>query len=124
MGMNKYLNKKTEVDGILFDSKKEALYYRKLKCSQDAGKIRDLQMQVSYELIPAVYRDVTVHLKTKDKIVRKQIQRPIIYKADFVYIDCSTGNTEVVDVKGIRTKEYILKKKMMLALKGIEIQEV
>lgn len=124
MGMNKYLNKKTEIDGILFDSKKEALYYRKLKCSQDAGKIRDLQMQVSYELIPAVYRDVTVHLKTKDKIVRKQIQRPIIYKADFVYTDCSTGNTKVVDVKGIRTKEYILKKKMMLALKGIEIQEI
>lgn len=122
--MNKYLNKKTTIDGITFDSKKEAQYYLYLKAKQEAGEISNLQLQVSYELIPAVWKEETVHLKTKDKVYKKQVQRAITYRADFVYTDNSTNNEVVVDVKGLRTKEYKLKAKMMFALKGIKIKEV
>lgn len=122
--MNKYLNKKTEVNGILFDSKKEAKYYLLLKHKQEIGEIEDLRLQVSYELIPAVWEDEIKHLKTKDKIVKKQVQRAITYKADFVYRDKVTDTEVIIDVKGMRTKEYKLKKKMMFALKGIKIIEV
>lgn len=122
--MNKYLNKKTTIDGIVFDSKKEAQFYLYLKAKQEEGAISNLRMQVSYELIPAVWREETIHLKTKDKVVKKQIQRAITYKADFVYTDNSTGTEVVMDVKGMRTKEYKLKAKMMFALKGIKIKEV
>lgn len=122
--MNKYLNKKTEIDGIVFDSKKEAKYYLYLKQLQREGRISDLRMQVPYELIPPVYKEETVHLKTKDKVVTRTIQRAVNYLADFVYKDTATGEEVVVDVKGLRTKEYILKRKMMLAFNGIAIKEV
>lgn len=122
--MSKYRNEKTVVDGITFDSRKEAGYYKYLKGLEADGKIRDLRLQVKYELLPAIWRERVKHLKTKDKIERRCPQRAVYYIADFVYIDCETGKEEVVDVKGRRTKEYILKKKMMFALKGIEIVEV
>lgn len=122
--INKYLNKKTEIDGRVFDSRKEAKHYLYLKqCAAD-GSISDLRMQVPYELIPAVWEERVVHLKTKDKTVRRQVQKPITYVADFVYVDNITGETIVTDVKGFRTKEYYLKKKMMRALLGISITEV
>ena len=108
----------------MFDSKKEAKYYLFLKQQESDGKVRDIQLQVSYELVPAVYRTEIKHLKTKDKEVQKKIQRAVNYVADFVYTDCSTGNTCVIDTKGFRTKEYKLKKKMMLAFLGVEIIEV
>lgn len=122
--MNKYLNKRTEVDGIVFDSKREARYYLVLKDRLAKGEISNLRRQVSYELIPAVYKEEIVHLKTKDKVVRKMIQRAITYRADFVYVDNTDGTEKVIDVKGLRTKEYCLKRKMMLALKGISIIEI
>lgn len=124
---NKYHNTKTEVDGIVFDSKKEAKYYLYLKQLEKEGKISDLQRQVQYELVPAVWRDEIVHLKTKDKVVRRQVQRPIYYVADFVYVNTLDGGTQVIDIKGGKatiTKEFILKKKMMLALKGIDIKVI
>lgn len=122
--MRKYHNKKTEVDGILFDSRKEADYYIKLKARLHTGQISNLQLQVPFELLPSIWKDELKHLKTKDKIVRKCMQKAVNYIADFVYTDNSTGAEVVVDVKGVKTKEYRLKKKMMLALKGIEITEV
>ena len=121
--MTKYRSLKTEVDGIVFDSRKEAHYYLIYKSKQEAGEISNLRMQVPYELIPAVYRDVEKQLKTKTKIITKCIQRPVSYVADFVFTD-NTGKEHIVDVKGFRTKEYKLKKKMMLAFNGIEIEEV
>lgn len=124
---NKYHNTKTEVDGIVFDSKKEAKYYLYLKQLEKEGRITDLQRQVQYELVPAVWRNEIVHLKTKDKVVRRQVQRPIYYVADFVYVNTLDGSTQVVDIKGGKatiTKEFILKKKMMLALKGIDIKVI
>lgn len=125
--MNKYRNTKTIVDGITFDSKKEANYYLFLKQKEADGEISNLRMQVPYEVIPEVWEDEVKHLKTKDKIVRRCVQRATHYVADFVYTVCETGNDEVVDVKSFITRknpEYRLKKKMMRAFKGISIIEV
>lgn len=124
MRFSKYRNKKTEADGIIFDSRKEANYYLLLKQRLDAGEIENLRMQVPYELVPAVWKTEVKHLKTKDKEIRKQVQRAVHYVADFVYTDTRTGEEYVVDTKGYRTKEYMLKRKMMLAFKGISIVEV
>jgi len=123
----KYGNSKTQVDGIEFDSRKEASYYLYLKELLNDGTISNLRLQVAYELLPPIWREEVQQLKTKEKIVRKCIQRATHYVADFVYTDNKTGNEEVVDVKSRITRKkdaYILKKKMMLALKGIEIMEV
>jgi len=119
---NKYHASKVTFDGITFDSKKEGLYYLKLRDMLRRGEISDLRMQVPYELLPAIYRDEVVHLKTKDKTVSRLVQRAVNYVADFVYIQ--DGKEMVVDTKGMRLPDYILKKKMMLALKGIEITEI
>lgn len=123
MKKSKYGNKKTKYDGIEFDSKKEMYRYIRLKSMQDEGLISDLRMQVSFEIIPAVYEEQQVQLKTKVKTVTKCIQKAVYYLADFVYKD-KEGNVIVEDSKGYRTKEYLLKKKMMRAFLGITIKEV
>lgn len=123
----KYYNKKTTVDGITFDSQKEANYYLYLKSEQDAGNISNLKLQVPFEIIPAVYGRRVRHLKTKDKIEQYCIQKSTHYVADFVYVETKTGKQVVVDVKSPITRknpEYRLKKKMMLAFKQIDIMEV
>ena len=121
---NKYGNRKVIVDGIRFDSRKEARFYIFLKESEKNGEISGLRLQVPYEIVPAIYEEQVVHLKTKDKVVEKCVQKAVHYVADFVYYDVKTGREEVVDAKGYRTPEYKLKKKMMRAFKGIEITEV
>ena len=120
--VNKYHAKKVIFDGITFDSKKEGLYYLRLKDMLRSGEISNLRMQVPYELLPAIYKDEVVHMKTKDKVVKKLVQRAVTYVADFVYE--KDGAEYVIDTKGMRLADYILKKKMMLALKGIEIVEI
>ncbi|MBP5423758.1 MAG: DUF1064 domain-containing protein [Paludibacteraceae bacterium] len=109
----KYRNKKVMIDGVVFDSIKEGNRYTELKLLERAGYISDLKRQVKYILIPS----------QKDEKGRV-IEREVSYKADFVYRDNETGKTVVEDVKGFRTKEYILKRKMMLYFKGIRIMEV
>ena len=106
----KYHAKKTELDGITFDAKKEANRYAELKLLERSGAIHNLQRQVRYELIPAQKKD------------GKTIERACHYIADFVYED--SGKTVVEDVKGYRTKEYVLKRKLMLQVHGIEVREV
>lgn len=105
----KYRNKKTEVDGILFDSKKEASRYIILKMMEETGEIRDLRRQVKYELIPRQRLDGKMH-------------RAVYYVADFVYI--KDGEIIVEDVKGFRTAVYKLKRRIMLWKNGIEVKEV
>lgn len=131
MRRRKYHNKPVWIDGIKFDSTTEGEYYKVLKERQHRGEISHLRMQVPFELIPPVYEEKTIvkHLKKGDKIVTKRclVQRPTFYLADFVYINAKTGLEEVVDVKSEATKKkesYILKKKMMLAFKGIPVIEV
>lgn len=119
----KYGSKKVAFDGLEFDSKKEMYRYIRLKSMQEEGLISDLRMQVPYEIIPAVYEEETVQLKTKVKIVTKCVQRAAYYVADFVYKD-KDGNEVVEDAKGMRTEKYLLKKKMMRAFLGISIKEV
>ena len=119
----KYHNKKVTFDGLEFDSKKEMYRYIRLKSMQEEGLISDLRMQVPYEIIPAVYEEEMIQLKTKVKTVTKCVQRATYYLADFVYKD-KDGNEIVLDTKGFRTKEYLLKKKMMRAFLGITIKEV
>lgn len=122
--MSKYRNRKTVFDGITFDSVAEAQYYQKLKAMENDGVVSDIRRQVAYQLLPDLYEEHEVQLKTKTKTVRKRVQQGTKYIADFVYTDRATGETKVVDVKGVRTKEYLLKKKMMRCLLGITIIEV
>ena len=105
---NKYHNKKVIVDNIKFDSKKEARRYNELKLLEKAGIIKNLQRQVKYELQPS--------FKYNGKTIRA-----INYIADFVYE--KDGELIVEDVKGIKTDIYKLKKKMLLYIFNIEIQE-
>lgn len=107
---NKYKNKKVQYDEMTFDSKKEYSYYLKYKLMEQAGEIKDLKMQVPFTLIET--------FKLQDKTYRKTI-----YKADFTFID-KEGKYHVIDVKGIRTDVYKLKKKLMAWKYGIEIEEV
>jgi hypothetical protein len=120
--MAKYKNKKVTVDGIAFDSKKEAKRYTELKALEQAGAITDLLLQVKYTLIPAQYTGVQEGNKTKLKC----IEREVSYIADFVYKD-SDGNLHVEDVKNPYLRKeprYVMKRKMMLYFYNIRIEEV
>lgn len=121
----KYNATKITADGHTFDSKHEYQRYCELKLLERAGTISDLQMQVKFVLIPSQYEPDTVKvLKSgKEKVVKgKLIERECSYIADFVYQ--YNGKTVVEDSKGFRTKEYVLKRKMMLYFHGIRISEV
>lgn len=103
---NKYYNIKTTTsDGITHDSRKEANRWCELKLLERAGKIRLLQRQVKFELIP-----------------KQEGEREVVYVADFTYIE--DDKFVVEDVKGKRTKEYIIKRKLMLWVHGIKIKEI
>ena len=86
---NKYNNKKTTVDGITFDSKKEALYYQKLKLAKQSGELLFFMRQAPF------------HLPGK-----------VRYLVDFVEF-WADGRVQFTDVKGMRLPEYIMKKKMV-----------
>lgn len=120
---SKYGAKKTEVDGIIFDSVKEARRYKELILLERAGEISDLQRQVKYILIPAQREPDTIG-KRGGVHKGQTIEKEVSYKADFVYINKTTGEKVVEDVKGIRTKEYIIKRKLMLWVHGVRIQEI
>lgn len=111
--MSKYGNVKTIAFGCQFDSKREAQRYAELRLLEMAGEITDLQRQVPFVLIPA----------QKDA-AGKAIEREVRYIADFTYTDKKTNVRVVEDAKGLRTKEYIIKRKLMLYKYGIKIQEV
>ena len=120
---NKYGNRKIAFDGQTFDSKKEMRHYTELLLLEKAGKIKDLQRQVKFQLIPA-QREPDIVGPKGGKKPGKLIEREVSYVADFVYTDLQTGQAVVVDTKGFRTKEYTIKRKMMLYFHGIRIKEV
>lgn len=103
-------------------SKKEHRRAVQLKLWQRAGVISDLREQVPFILIPAQYSETGTD--SKGKPVRVCIEKSCKYIADFVYIDNDTGQTVVEDTKGVRTKEYIIKRKLMLYIHGIRIKEI
>ena len=128
-------NKKCVLDGIEFDSRREAGRYRELKLLERAGKITDLCLQVRYELIPAAFEEVPTgevykrgERKGEPKYKRVCVEHGVDYIADFVYLE--DGNTVVEDAKGYRDPEsatykvFVLKRKLMLYLHGIRVKEV
>ena len=115
----KYGNKKVIVDGITFDSKREANRYCELKLLKKAGKISKLELQKEFVLIPPQYEKLEGR-----KTIGKCLERAVKYKADFVYVDNESGKKIVEDTKGMRTKDYIIKRKLMLYVHGIRIKEV
>lgn len=118
---SKYKNNKVVFDGILFDSKKEARRYIELKALENAGKITDLELQKEFELIPQQREPDTIGKKGgiyKGKV----IERKCSYRADFCYK--KDGQLIVEDTKGMVTKDYIIKRKLMLFVHGIRIKEI
>lgn len=120
--MQKYRNRKMRIDGETFDSRKEGRRWRELRLLEAAGEISGLQRQVKYVLIPAQREQGTTGKKGGYK-PGKLIERECAYVADFVY-QTPDGKTVVEDTKGMRTKEYIIKRKLMLFVHGIRIKEV
>lgn len=116
---NKYHSKKIQKDGMTFDSQKEYARFKQLKKLEKEGKIKNLMRQVQFPLLPS------------QKVEGKVVERPVRYIADFTYFEfvgIFDGQKEwryvVEDAKGFRTKDYILKRKMMLYFNGIQIREV
>ena len=104
--MNKYGAIKTEIDGHVFDSKREAVRYSELKLAERAGEISDIVLQPEYLL-----------RVEGGKSVGK-------YRADFRYLHIPSDTVIVEDVKGVKTAVYRLKKRIVEAVYGIEIVEV
>lgn len=107
----KYNNEPTIIDGIRFDSKREAARYCDLNLQQRAGLISDLKLQVKYELLPKQY--------DKDA---NCVCRAITYKCDFQYVE----NDELIceDVKGYANDRWTIKRALMLNRHGILVREV
>ena len=120
----KYGNSKITIDGITFDSRKEANRWRELSLLAKAGDIVDLQRQVKFVLIPAQYETYERYGKKGQRLQDGQrlVEKECAYIADFVYKE--DGETIVEDTKGIKTKDYIIKRKLMLYVHGIRIKEV
>lgn len=103
MRINKFGNVKTEIDGVVFASKKEAARYRQLSLLLKAKEITNLELQPRFKLIVSGQNICT-------------------YVADFQY-ECN-GLKVVEDAKGYKTPVYKIKKKLMKAVHGIEVKEV
>lgn len=98
---SKYCNKKVEVDGIVFHSKKEAKRYTELKALEATGEITHLTLQPKFELIP------------------KQVgERACHYIGDFSYYELGSNMCVVEDTKGFKTPDYVIKRKLFKQLYG------
>lgn len=100
MSRSKYSNRKTVKHGIQFDSKMESEYYDILLLRQRAGQISELTLQPEFTLLPSFKRN-------------GRTVRGVKYKGDFMYLE--DGKTVVVDVKGVETKDFIIKSKLFLS---------
>lgn len=109
----KYGARRTKVGDLTFDSAQEARRWKELTALQAKGHIRGLRRQVKYELIPT----------QKAEWKGDRTERPVAYVADFVYTVASTGMEVVEDSKGMRTPDYVIKRKLMRYMHGIRILE-
>lgn len=123
---NKYNNHKVKIDGEVFDSKREARRYSELKLLQVAGKISNLERQIKFVLIPAQYDTQERYGKRGQRLKDKQVllEKECAYIADFKYFDVESGELVIEDTKGMKTKDYIIKRKLMLSVYGIRIKEI
>lgn len=122
----KYGNAKVEYEGMTFDSRREFRRFLYLTDLQKNGEISGLELQKPYLLIPAQYVESgEIYKRGKNKGKPKMIlaEKECVYKADFVYTNAD-GTLVVEDAKGVRTKEYVIKRKLMLQVHGIKILEV
>jgi len=107
----KYGNRKVTVDGITFDSAKEARRYGELKMLEKAREISGLELQPKFTLmangLPLTYDS----------------GRKVTYRADFAYYDNRAVKRVVEDVKGYKTRDYKIKKAILKSM-GIEVVEV
>lgn len=122
----KYNSRKVERDGMTFDSVKEYRRFCELSLLEKAGKITELKRQVKCVLIPAQYEPDTIG--SKGGVKRgKLIERECSYVADFTYTD-SNGKFHIEDVKGYKGggayAVFTIKRKLMLHVHGIKIEEV
>jgi hypothetical protein len=99
---SKYGAEKVEIDGKIFDSKRESKRYCQLRYLEMTGEITDLLLQVEFELNPGGTHS-------------------LIYRADFVYK--RNGEVIVEDSKGFKTREYKRKRALMLEVHKITIYE-
>ena len=105
--MSKYHNRKTvSRDGSVFPSALECKRYEELLILERIGEIEKLERQVRWRVVPA-----------------QKGERPVDYIADFQYFD-KQGHLHVEDTKGVRTKDYVIKRKLMLWIHGVRIEEI
>lgn len=124
---SKYNNKIIYRADGKFDSKGEYSVWINLKRKEKLGEICDLKRQVPFVLIPAQYEEIETTAKNgKTTIKKKLVERECIYISDFIWTDTKTGEQIVADSKSKATitPEYIIKRKLMLALYGIKIKEI
>lgn len=118
---SKYGAQKKQYNGMTFDSARELRRWQELELMQRGGMIADLQRQVKFVLIPAQREPDTIGKRGgvhKGKLIEKEVA----YYADFVYTE--NGAQVVEDAKGMRTPEYVIKRKLMLYMHGIRVREV
>lgn len=118
---NKYGSRKITKDGMTFDSLREYRRFCELRLLEKAGQITDLHRQVKFVLVPAQYEPDTIGKRGGVKR-GKLMEREVSYVADFVYTE--DGKRIVEDSKGFRTKDYIIKRKLMLWVHGIQVKEI
>lgn len=125
MKRSKYGSRKIIYNGMTFDSRKEFKRWIELLDMESSGEIQNLQRQVKFVLIPAQREPDSIG--KRGGIIRgKVIERECAYIADFAYI-IPDGNKKylvVEDTKGVRTTDYIIKRKLMLWVHGIQIKEI
>ncbi len=126
----KYHSKKITRDGITHDSLKEYRRFCELRLLEKAGEVTDLKRQVEFELIPAQYEEIPTgqfykrgEKKGMPKMKRVCVEQSIKYIADFTYTT-KKGESVVEDTKGVKTKDYIIKRKLMLYVHKIKIKEI
>ena len=111
------------VNGIEFDSKKEAVRFLELQALEKAGKIGCLERQKKFVLVPAQYEPDTIGPRGGKK-KGKLLEREVSYYADFFYMGENGFVVEDVKSEATRTPEYIIKRKLMRWLHGLEVLEV
>ena len=123
---SKYNSRKVIRDGMTFDSVKEYRRYCELKLLEKAGAITELETQKPFELIPAQYETFERYGKKGQRLKdgKRCIEKSVVYNADFYYKENGVEVVEDTKSEATKTKDYIIKRKLMLKVYGIKIKEV